>query len=338
MIATSTTKPIVGPATQSPEWHAMRKFDPSRTERPVVFGASEAAAACGRSKYSSALELYLRKRGEIDDIESNEAMAMGNRLEPVILDMYEERIGKKIVRKLPMFFSREFEFMAATPDGMDYYIHPALPLTRFPTAWDEFDFTTSIDAKASTGRRFDATGEDMDSFGVDGSDQVPIEYLLQGQQQCAVMGVSRVDFPVLFDGRQLRVYSVARDEDLIAEIFSAEKELAERIINGDPPEPDFQHSGTLKLLQKMHGCEVGKVITWSDDLAAKWARLEKVKKVAASLKEREDVLKAELFHAMGDAELAVCGPLTVKRVNVKATSFVTEKKAYSYLKACKTAK
>lgn len=333
MIATMSQKPIVGPATQSPEWYAMRKFDPSRTERPVVFGASEAAAACGRSKYSSALELYLRKRGEIDDIESNEAMAMGNRLEPVILDMYEERIGRKIVRKLPMFFSREFEFMAATPDGMDYYTHPALPLTRLPTTWDEFDFTASIDAKASTGRRFDSTGEDVDSFGVDGTDQVPIEYLLQGQQQCAVMGVSRVDFPVLFDGRQLRIYTVQRDDDLIAEIISAEKELAERIINGDPPEPDVQHSGTLKLLQKMQGCEVGKVISWPEELAAKWQQLDQIKSQLKILEKSKDALSAELFAAMEDAEQAVCGPLTVKRINVKASSYTVEKAAYSYLKA-----
>lgn len=338
MIATDTTRPIVGPATQSPEWYALRKFDPSRTERPVVFGASEAAAACGRSKYSSALELYMRKRGEIDDIEINEAMAMGNRLEPVILDMYEERVGHKVVRKLPMFFSRDFPFMAATPDAMEYYTHPALPMFQHPIKWEEFDFTASIDSKATTERRFDATGEDVDSFGIDGTDQVPIEYLLQGQQQCAVMGVSRVDFPVLFDGRKLRIYSVARDEDLIAEIVSAEKELAERIINSDPPEPDFQHSGTLKLLQKMHGCEVGKVISWPEELASKWESLTAIKDQIKSLESAKDALSAELFHAMGDAEQAVCGPLTVKRVNVKATSFVTEKKAYSYLKACKTAK
>lgn len=321
MIATTSQRPIVGPTTQSPEWYAMRKFDPSRTERPVVFGASEAAAACGRSKYSSALELYLRKRGEIDDIESNEAMAMGNRLEPVILDMYEEKVGKNIGRHLPMFFSRHFSFMAATPDAVIF------------SGGGESAFEVSIDAKATTGRRFDATGEDVDSFGVDGTDQVPIEYLLQGQQQCAVMGVSRVDFPVLFDGRQLRIYTVQRDDDLIAEIVSAEKELAERIINGDPPEPDFQHSGTLKLLQKMQGCEVGKVISWPEELAAKWQQLDQIKSQLKILEKSKDALSAELFAAMEDAEQAVCGPLTVKRINVKASSYTVEKKAYSYLKA-----
>ena len=321
-------RPHVGPATHSPEWYAMRKFDPSRTNRPVVFGASEAAAACGRSKYSSALELYLMKRGEIDGPESNEAMSMGNRLEPVILDMYEEKIGRKVVRKLPMMFSADFAFMAATPDGVLCNLQPV----------GGYEFERSIDAKATTGRRLDDSGEDTDSFGAEGTDQVPIEYLFQAQQQCAVMGVDSVDFPVLFDGRQLRVYTVNRDEDLIAEIASAEKELAERIINGDPPEPDFQHSGTLHLLKKIQGCEVGKVITWDGSLAEKWQQLADVKEQIKHLTKAKDVLDAELFHAMGDAEQAICGPLTVKRVNVKATSFVTEKKAYSYLKACKTAK
>jgi predicted phage-related endonuclease len=322
-----TTKPIIGPETYSPEWYALRKFDPDR-ERPVVFGASEAAAACGRSKYSSALDLYLIKRGEIEDSFSEdqiEAMEMGHHLEPIILDRYEKRTGLALTRKLPMFLSADHLFMGATPDG--------LPRSQNIGEWDR-----AVDAKTSTTRMIDKTGSDVSMWGDDGTDQVPLDYLFQAQQQCAVLGVQFVDFPVMFDARTIRIYTVKRDEELIAEIVAAEKELAERIINGDPPEPDFQHSGTLKLLKKTQGYEAGKVITWDDSLAEKWRQLADVKEQLKALEKKKDVLDAELFHAMGDAEQAVCGPLTVKRIHVKATSFVTDKKAYSYLKASKAAR
>jgi predicted phage-related endonuclease len=299
----------------------MRKFDPDRKERPVVIGASEAAAACGRSRYSSALDLYLSKRGEIEDNfgeEQIEAMEMGHHLEPIILDRYEKKTGRTLLRHLPMYFSALQPFMAATPDGL------SLP------------DSLAVDAKSTTGRMLDKTGEDTSMFGQEGTDQVPIEYLFQAQQQCHVLGVNRVDFPVMFDARTIRIYTVNRDADLIAEIVSAEQELAERIINADPPEPDFEHSDTLKLLQKMRGVTVGKVITWDDALAEKWTMLDEIKGRIKALEKAKDAISAELFAAMQDAEQAICGPLTVKRITVAATSYTVDKAAYSYLKASKS--
>ena len=316
----STVTPIAGPATMTPEWYAMRKFDPSRKDRPVVIGASEAAAACGRSRYASALDVYLKKRGEIaDDFseEQQEAMDMGHHLEPIILDRYERKTGRTLLRHLPMYFAPLQPFMCATPDGLD------LP------------DSLAVDAKSTTGRMLDTTGEDVSMFGQEGTDQVPVEYLFQAQQQIHVLGVNRVDFPVMFDARVIRIYTVHRDDDLIAEIVSAEQELAERIVNGDPPAPDFQHPGTKRLLEAIQGQEIGKVITWGDDLVEKWDELAEIKAMIKDLEGQKNRLDAELFAAMSDAEQAICGRLMVKRINVKATSFTVEKKAYSFLKAAK---
>lgn len=308
-----------GPATGSQEWLDMRKFESSRS-RPVVIGASEAAAACGRSRYCSPLELYLIKRGEYEQQrtpEQIESMEMGHALEPVILDRYEKRTGIALVRNLPMCFSSELPWIAATPDGRP--VDSAIDLV--------------VDAKRTTGRMFDKSGDDAHAFGVDGTDQIPIEYLFQAQQQCLVMGVSRVDFPVLFDGAVLRIYPVKRDEQLIAEIVECTRELADRIVSGRPPEPDYSHAGTSKLLQSTRKSTAGKVIEWGSEIIEKWDAVADLKLRAKEIQKRIDTIQNELMDAMADAESANCGSFTVKRIKVAASSYTVEKQPYQYLKA-----
>lgn len=207
----------VGPMPQTPEWTALRYFDPDR-ERPVIFGASEAAAACGMSPYTTPLELFLLKRRELDPEEENDAMRLGKKLEPIVLDEYQLRTGRVLAVDLPMFLHADHAFMAATPDAMA-----------------ESD-TVAVDAKTSSFRRYNRSADVADEkFGEEGTDQMPSDYVLQAQQQIAVLGVDSVDFPVLFDGRTLRIYTVQRNDELINIVTSAERELAERIASDDPP-------------------------------------------------------------------------------------------------------
>lgn len=306
---------------QTPEWLSMRRFDPARTARPVVIGASEAAAACGRSSYCSPLELYLVKRGEYEQertSEQIEAMEMGTYLEPLILDRYERRTGYTLDRNLPMFFADLHPWMAATPDGM---------------VSGDNGYERSVDAKATSGHRFDRTGENISSFGAEGTDQVPIDYLFQGQQQCLVMGVDVVDFPVLFDSRTLRIYTVQRDSQIIAEMVSAEYELCERIIDGDPPEPSWEHSGTLKVIQSLYGTLPGKVITWGATEAELWSEDQRLAKEEKAIKSAREAVKAKLMAAMGDAEEAHFGQTKLKKVKVAAYEYTARNPGYVKLSA-----
>lgn len=315
--------PIVGPMPQSPAWHAMRRYDPSRTERPVVIGASEAAAACGRSPYSSPLELYLTKRGEYElehSDETAEAMEMGLHLEPLILDRYTKRTGHQIERSLPMFFAALQPWMAATPDAM----------VLGDGAWSR-----SVDAKATSGRRYDRTGDDISAFGAEGTDQIPIDYLLQGQQQCHVMGVELVDFPVLFDARTLRIYTVRRDAELISEMIAAERELCERIINADPPEPTWSHSGIDKIIRAMNGSTSGKIITWGPSESALLEEDKRLAAVESETKKRRETIKARLWDALGDAEEAHTDTQRVKRVIVQPYEYIAKNPGYSKLQVAK---
>lgn len=319
------SQPIIGPMPQTPEWHAMRRYDPARRDRPVVIGASEAAAACGCSKYCSTLELYLRKRGEYEPVispESMEAIEMGTHLEPLILDRYERRTGALLLRSLPMMFSCEDEWMAATPDG--------IVCNDICEPW-----TKAVDAKATTGRRYDSTGDDLSAFGAEGTDQIPLDYLFQGQQQCHVLGVTTVDFPVLFDARVLRIYTVNRDSDLISEMVEAERELCERIINADPPEPTWEHPGIDKVIRSLYGSMSGKIITWGAEQTALLDEDSRLLTVEKETKSRRDAIKARLWAAMGDAEEALTDTQRIRRIVVKPYPVTYVNPGYTKLQTSK---
>ena len=160
--------PIAGPSAYTPDWYEIRKFNPDRKDRPVIFGASEAAAACNQCKYSSALELYMIKRGEfVKDFSEDQQtrMNMGTRLEPIILDCYEEREECHLTRGLPMYFHPVWNFMAATPDAI-----------ASKAVGQECIVEWCVDAKSTNWRMLDRSGDDQTKFGSEGTDQVPIGY------------------------------------------------------------------------------------------------------------------------------------------------------------------
>lgn len=312
---TATARKLIeGPPQYSEAWFALRMYDPERTERPVVFGASEAAACCNLSPYSSALQVYLEKRGEYKQEftpEQEFRMRMGHRLEPVILDCYEESTDCILQRDARMYFHPEWSFMAASHDAIAIF------------NGDRQE--RSVDAKSTNWRMVDRTGANEHRFGESGTDQVPLSFVLQGQVQMAVIGVEKCDFPVLVDGSDLRIYTVDRNDDLILQIASAQRELVERIIAGDPPEPNWEHSGTVKLLHKMHPVSVGKVVELTEGDADAWTKKEKLSADLKQLEGEIDKIKAHMMWALGDAQVGRFpdSPFEIRRT-VIADSYFTE--------------
>lgn len=294
------------------EWHAMRKLDFHRNP-PVVFGASEAAAVCGRSPYQGPLSIYMRKREEIASMEDSLPMKVGRALEGTVLDLYAEIGEHKLIRGLPMYFHPRHAFMAATPDAI------ALREGAFGDQPHEL-WEHAVDAKCSTYRRYDEfADEDSDKFGAAGTDVMPEDYIFQAQQQMAVLGLDRVDFPVLFDARTLRTYSVERNDTIIDAIVMAEQELAERVVNGDPPEPNWEADGTRALLLELHGFKAGVRAQLGEQEVAWWVEHQRLKQEIDEREERRKELKNRILHAMAGAEAGLfpSGQRQLKRSQVK---------------------
>lgn len=280
--------PMVGPDPHTPEWTAMRVWNPERTERPVVFGASEAASAANLNPYDGGpLSLFMKKREMVPKFEGNEATQFGILLEPVVLTMYEMETERCLRRDLPMYLHPEHSFMAATPDAL---------------VVEGGEWERAVDAKTATFRVYDKTGEDEHKYGEEGTDQVPAYILCQAQQQMAVLGLDRVDFPVLFD-RRIRIYSVLRSDDMIAMLVEAERELAERIINNDPPEPNWEHPKTKSLLRDLYGMEAGKVCDLDDETAVLVREYQQLGAELKAMEKDRERLGNKIRAVLGDAQI-----------------------------------
>lgn len=314
--------PLVGPDPQTPEWFALRTYDPERTiagqSAPVVFGASECAAVCGMSPYDTPLHIYLRKRREIDPIEDNDAMRLGRKLEPVVIDEYRERTGNAVLAPRPTFFHAEHRFLSATPDGT---VLPRVDNQEVVQAESAYP----LDAKTTTWRR-------ANDFGDEFTDELPEDYLLQAQQQMLVMGAALQDTAVLVDGRTLKVYRVERNDDLAAIIVDAARELAERIVNGDPPEPNWTHSRTPELVRSMYGVDETKTILLDEPVALMWRNYTRLREEIKEREAEQEQIKARVLAVMQEAAIgkypADGFELVRKRVEraayaVEATSFIT---------------
>lgn len=207
---------MTGAKQGTPEWLA---------ERRTMIGASEAAAAMGLSPWTTPLELYLRKRGELPEAEETMAMRRGKALEPVILDAYERRTdGHWLVRSPPIYRHKEYPWMGTSFDALRF----AGGCTTRPRV---------VEAKAVS---FFASK----AFGDPGTDEVPDYYLIQVQHQLEVAlsiwpdADNVADLVALVDGEdEERVYPIAYCPEVAHEIVERERELWDRITTGGPPDP-----------------------------------------------------------------------------------------------------
>lgn len=281
----SQIQAIRGPQPYSKEWYDLRLFKPERTDPvacPVIFGASEAGAVCGVGEYETPLHIYKYKRQEIDAKEITEAMEDGHYLEPYILKKYAKRRGVEIITNIPTFIHPEHTCLSATPDALGV----------------EDGELFNIDAKSITLHR-------LDEFGEEGTDELPDDIIMQAQQQMLVTGLTTFqETAVMCDFRTVRIYRVPFSEALADALVDAAQELAERIINGDPPEPDWTHASTPDLVKKLHKVTEAKTIQLDQDTALLWQQRSSLGEKIKELKRQQDSLRAQVEFVMGDANIA----------------------------------
>lgn len=307
-----TILPLVGPEALSPEWHALRKFEAGRQPVSVVFGATDAAACCGMSPFKTPLDVFVHKSYGLD-VEENAAMRRGKRFEGPILDEYEEVRKVKLKRGLPIFFHGKYKWMGATPDGIAVTPEAAATTMIFG-GW-----LHGVDAKSSTYRRLDKDGDDPLKFGVAGTDQMPVDYLMQGQQQCGVLNLPFIEFPVMFSRDHVPIYRVERNDELIECIVKAEREMFERLVNNDPPEPNWSHENTRELIGILFKHQRDVVKELDEEDLERWLSVQRKSDQMKDLKEEIDADKNHLLYKLEGATFGRFpgGDAQLKKIIVK---------------------
>jgi hypothetical protein len=154
----------------------------------------------------------------------------------------------------------------------------------------------------------------------------------------AVMGLqfTSVYVPVLFDGFQTKIYKVDRNELMIGYLIDAGQELWERIQNRDPPEPNWEHESTPKLIQEMHSEINGQVIEIGDITADAWFTYERLGKEAKALEIRRERYKSEVMYAIGENYAGDLGDGRIlRRKLIEKTGHVVGPSSYIDFRAVK---
>ena len=161
-------------------------------------GGSDVAAVMGISKYSSPLEVWLVKTGreESPDLSWKQAVEWGTRLEPVVVEKFEELHPElKVTEPGCMFASEERPWAVASVDRVLEDVKGCKGILEVKTA----------------GAR---SAGDWDSG-------VPDYYMTQVVHYLSVTGFSYAWVAVLIGGQEYKEFLVERDEDDVKAVSDA---------------------------------------------------------------------------------------------------------------------
>ena len=170
-------------------------------------GGSDVAAVVHLSQWRSAFEVFLDKRGELPLQEDNEPMRWGRILEPVIRHEYEETTGF-LVEPVPMLRCVKHPYMLANLDGLVSEHKRVVELKTARTA---------------------------EGWGEDGSDEVPLPYVMQVQHYLFITGFEVADVAVLIGGSDFRIMHIEPDRELQDMLVESEYAFWQRVQRNDPP-------------------------------------------------------------------------------------------------------
>lgn len=288
----------------TPEWLELRK---------TGIGASECAAALGLDESLTPRQLFHKKRGELpdDDDPDNDFFWIGHQLEPVALRMLGRTTGIECTKPSPgLFRHREVPSVLATPDGIcsDGWLAEAKAVSTF-----------------SPNNPYRS-----DEFGADESDEIPVKWLLQCQQQLAVMGAPGVHVCVLIGGMEFRHFRVERNEVLINKTVRGIDAFWQRVINNDPPEwePDEKSLALIRDLYRT--VDDRRTIILSPEAAQAVDRERELKAEIKALEKERDACKSVYLAEIEDARAGVLpdGSGMVKRSIVQRKGYTVEPGEY----------
>jgi len=250
-------------------------------ERRKTIGASEVPTVLGLNPWETPLQLALRKQGRMPEKDETEAMNLGSRLEPVIVQLWEEETGRQTLDLGPFTIQRNdsYPFLGATLD------REALPC-------DDHPMPGVLECKAPGAHMLDQW---------DGG--VPLYVQAQCQAQMAVTGMDWASVAALIGGQRFLWADLVVNNDFIAFMVSKVEQFWAIVQRGDLPEPTADDVKAIKYLYPDHVPE--KVVELPVEAIALVDALEenaiRLKSINTVVTEGENRLKM----LIGDAEIGI---------------------------------
>ncbi len=241
-------------------------------------GSSDAAAATGKSPYTSPLTLWLEKTGRkpAEDLTQKEAVRWGTLLEPLIAQAYAEQSGKKVRRVNAILQHPEHPFLLANLD-------------RTIEGGGILEIKTA--------------GLRSQGFWEEG---VPEHYRIQVLHQLLVTGKTWAEVAVLIGGQEFRTYRIEPQAAELQELLQAEQDFWHHVTADTPPESDGSESSG-RALQWLYPRSTATLVDYTDHAAmnALFRELIQARAKRKAAEVREAVLEQRMKESLGDAEGAL---------------------------------
>lgn len=243
-----------------------------RQERKLGIGGSDMPIIMGLSSYKTPYQLYLEKISDETQEEMTPHQYWGHQLESIIREEFSKRNSVAV----------------ETPETLTHSIHPFLRANI-----DGFipELNAVLEVKCSSSFMAHEWGED-------GSDVIPMPYLVQVAHYCAVTNADCAYIAVLIGGNDYREFKYIRDKSIEEHLIEKAKTFWKCVQDRTPPEPTNQVD--LRLMFPKHDPE--KMMTANGDISKQIETLTETRFKIKQLSEVEDQYKFNIMHFMKDAE------------------------------------
>lgn len=198
------------------------------TARKAGLGGSDIGAILGLSPYRTPVDVYLEKTGRIAGQEETLQMRFGSYAEEFVAQEYTRKTGQRVQRFTAMLRHPTAPLIGnidrlVIPEGQKVASHKS-------------EIRTDCLLECKTASAFSAFNEA--DWGEEGSDKVPMSYLLQVAVYRILSGCRYADLAVLFGNQDFRIYHLWSDAELEEMIVAKATEWWNRHVLADvAPEP-----------------------------------------------------------------------------------------------------
>lgn len=252
--------------------------DEQKKTRINGIGGSDMPVILGLSSYKTPYQLYLEKTGQIesgDDMTDHQYW--GHKLEGIIRDEFSQR-NKVVVKTLDTVFHPINNFLFANVDG-------------FVPEWNAV-----VEVKCSSGFMAHQWGED-------GSDAIPLPYLVQVAHYCHVLNANNAYIAVLIGGNEYKEFIYKRDVFLEERLTEKAIKFWECVKNKTPPEPINQLD--LNLMYPKH--DPGKCVIINNDISEQLSLLRNIRLKIKMLSQEESSHRFNIMKFMNSNEALMDG-------------------------------
>lgn len=244
-----------------------------REERKKSIGGSDMPVILGLSSYKTPYVLYLEKIGLVEPTEEEtDYQYWGKMLESTVIKHFEKKNNVEVIT-MDRKYHPELTYMRGTYDG-------------FIPSWNE-----GLEVKCSSTYMRNEWGED-------GSDLIPMTYVVQCAHYCFIENVDRWHIAALIGGNEYRQFVYNRDRQLEEMIILAASRFWECVQN--KIEPDLQTLKDCRL--KYNGVDPDKKITADEAIRNELQRLYQVRKEIKALEKAQEKGQIEIMKYMQSAE------------------------------------